>query len=187
MPHDESTIISNSLQSAAKKTRSTLRERHGERLRSRNCTCAVARTWVWLPAARALGPCCLHAIAVGSPFIIHLTVETRRPVASPSWRKFHRLQTRRGFPSLHQTPPYRRPALRGAAHDALLGTERSQGHRTSTLGCFDECQPGSGWHPRCDCEAVAASHRYSADEATHHQKQSSRLPSKRARRFYPRR
>ena len=85
--------------------------------------------------------------------------------------------------------PYRRP-LRSEdrpAHDALLGIERSQGHRTSTLGCLDECQPGSGWHARCDCVAVAASHRYSADEATHHHKQSPRLASKRARRFYPRR
>ena len=89
--------------------------------------------------------------------------------------------------------PSRRPLPRedsdatGTAHDALLGTERSQGHRTSTLGCLDECQPGSGWHARCDCVAVAASHGCSADEATHHQKQVPRLPSKRARHFYPRR
>ena len=95
--------------------------------------------------------------------------------------------------TLEALAPSRRPLPRedsdatGTAHDALLGTERSQGHRTSTLGCFDECQPGSGWHARCDCVAVAASHGCSADEATHHQKQVPRLPSKRARHFYPRR
>ena len=94
---------------------------------------------------------------------------------------------------LEASAPSRRPLPRedsdatGTAHDALLGTERSQGHRTSTLGCLDECQPGSGWHARCDCVAVAASHGCSADEATHHQKQVPRLPSKRARHFYPRR
>ena len=93
----------------------------------------------------------------------------------------------RGLSSVAKTAPYRRPDATGTAHDALLGTDRSQGHRTSTLGCLDECQPGSGWHPRCDCVAVAASHGCSANEATHHQKQSSRLPSKRARRFYLRR
>ena len=46
MPHDESTIILNSLQSAAKKNRSTLRER----LRSRNCTCAGGGTYVGVAA-----------------------------------------------------------------------------------------------------------------------------------------
>ena len=95
--------------------------------------------------------------------------------------------------AVEASAPSRRPLPRedsdatGTAHDALLGTERSQGHRTSTLGCLDECQPGSGWHARCDCVAVAASHGCSADEATHHQKQVPRLPSKRARHFYPRR
>ena len=106
----------------------------------------------------------------------------------PRRRRRPSIQVRgRGTSCVPKTRSYRRPDATGTAHDALLGTDRSQGHRTSTLGCLDECQPGSGWHVRCDCVAVAASHGCSADEATHHQKQVPRLPSKRARHFYPRR
>ena len=53
------------------------------------------------------------------------------------------LARNRGLALSAKTPSQRRPALARAAQDAMLGTERIQGHPTSGLRCSDGRQPGS--------------------------------------------
>ena len=153
------------------------------------CLCLAQDCLLWQKAS-AGSSCAAGSSSAGSSAAGSSARAPHRGLLSGAIAPQHRGAARVPVEAL---APSRRPLPRedsdatGTAHDALLGTERSQGHRTSTLGCLDECQPGSGWHARCDCVAVAASHGCSADEATHHQKQVPRLPSKRARHFYPRR
>ena len=97
-------------------------------------TCAGRDGALWLAAVPKSSD---QGSIIGEPLPGSLTCEKQRHLTHA-----RKIKTR-GSAFSAKTPSQRRPALARAAQDAMLGTERIQGHPTSGLRCPDGRQPGS--------------------------------------------